>query len=144
MHWHIMSKDALPFVILAPTSSSIMTFWDSILPQEVNIFTVLRFWPLTVIIDSIYGFPGTGWCSTSAFVVLMVRLKFVEASENLSMVHSCQLESHCWGQSLWQTEDLGWYLPSLGFCLKPPEVEQFTMGLRSDTTSNVIISEGIS
>ena len=37
-----------------------------------------------LILGSTYGFSGAGWCITSVFFVLMVRLKFSQTTENLS------------------------------------------------------------
>ena len=37
-----------------------------------------------VMVGSTYGFPGAGWCITSVFFVLMVRLRLSQAIENLS------------------------------------------------------------
>lgn len=35
-------------------------------------------------LDSIYGFPGTNWCITLVFLVLIVRSKLSQVSENMS------------------------------------------------------------
>ena len=32
-----------------------------------------QFLPFTVMVGSLYGFPGAGWCTTSVFFVLIVR-----------------------------------------------------------------------
>ena len=35
-------------------------------------YTCIFFRPFTVMVGSLYGFPGAGWCTTSVFFVLIV------------------------------------------------------------------------
>ena len=41
--------------------------------QVVNLSKPFSYCPFTVMVGSLYGFPGAGWCTTSVFYVLIVR-----------------------------------------------------------------------
>ena len=43
------------------------TALERMLPRLVNLSTTFSFCPFTVMVDSLYGFPGAGWCTTSVF-----------------------------------------------------------------------------
>ena len=58
----------------------------------MNLSTMFGLCPLTVMVGSTYGLPSAGWCMTSAFVVLIVRPKLLQASTNLSTL-CCMLAS---------------------------------------------------
>ena len=51
---------ALAFAILVLTLSSMTTFWDSVLPKYVNLFTTFSLWPWAVMLGSMNGYPGAG------------------------------------------------------------------------------------
>ena len=45
-----------------------------VLPRKVNLSTTSSFCPFIVMVGSLYGFPGAGWCTTSVFFVLIVMV----------------------------------------------------------------------
>ena len=87
-----LPKAALALASLAFSSSSMMMNLERVLPRSVNSSTMFSLCPLTVMVGSTYGLPGAGWCRTSVFLALIVRLKFLQASTNLPML-CCMLAS---------------------------------------------------
>ena len=98
-----------------------------------------------VILDSTYGSPGTGWCKTSVFFVMIVRIKLPQASENLS-TPCCKvgLGGSVEGATIGEQKIVDGVRLNLVISLHPPDVEEGAVKTSCDADSDVYAFKGVS